>query len=1649
MNRTKRMSVRFSYRPIANEGREPKMSTTRLRSFLRHAPNSAGWLIIRSGNQFSTKAWAAGAASLLAFVMMQSPALALPPAPANDEQANAEVISPALPQLILGTTVLANDSINTLPDIPAITSFVDGPDVFYSFTPDSTDSYRIQLNPWQYAPLRSSDRQFTVYVLDAATNGAIDGIRAPGSARPLSLDVALDGGIEYLIGVDHNSATHDNFEFTLLVDRVHGGDVDNCLSADIDITTNTLPIVVLNDIDGAANDFAFTQSADRCAVSGTPTPAAGIDHVYLYTAPADGEYAIDLIGSGFDAVVYVDDSCDPFFLDGCMGAANHSTGGTSGGKHELVVVTLEMNKDYYIFVDNASTTTNSGFYALIIDDAFTYEINELEPNDSSGTATAVTTPLNGGQLVGPTDEDWWSVTGSEGDRVYAWANNGGSSNSTLDTDLGFYSVDGTTLIEFDDEDGDGADAPIEDLRFIYSTSSPVIAGAQMDTNGTHYLRVTDQSATGTVHRYRFHVGVEPATRNPLGECEPNDSFAAADRTGKDFFAGAITTDGEVDFYSFEATTGDRVFIALDGDPERDSDGSQSASTNSNGFHGQLVIYDPAQDILISDVSDSNTVQFAPDYPAQGGFFIARSNGTHYVEVRQQSATGVGPDETYNLAIFKNDAAPALAEEIDPILVLTPDFPNDEIDLDITDNAVGDSGICAVTLADNTNLQVTGAFTPGDPSTSLTIELVNINTSGSAKLFVDDCAGNTACAVVAIDIDGPDCMGFNFASRNPQSMHEPIHVPDNSSPDGTTNGTIEIADAGLLTDVNVTVSINALDTGDIDLFLISPSGTSVELVTDRGSSLGIDFTNTTFDDDATEIVSISSSDAPYTGVWLPEDPGGLALLNGEQAQGTWKLRVVDDASSESFGATLVQWSLDIKATFAGPEQFDGTVTDFGDGGGISSIVLASGTNTQLDVSPSFVPGDQSATYLVSLIDPSTNGTATVTVTDLSSNTCDSVINLSGAPDVTSPANTGSVTQALTFKQEVQQVVPSADLIGVTSTINVPDSFKVAEVELAFMLDAEDQGRMAARLTHGGAEAILINRVGQDDRSAAGNTKASFDVVFDDDAPASRDIHDEVALGSESTLGIYQSDGRGDFFGDGITSDPRDNMLFVFDGAQAFGDWDLQVIDGRFIGTSDNIFRRWSMTLINSCGPEFFVGTAKDVEPGTGIDTIEPAIGSVNLVVVASFTPGDAVVDYRVELINTSAPGSGDIEITDGAGNVTVVPVALAASSGDDNEPVLSGSVVSGEFNGSATELQSGDTGIASVELAPYADNLILDSVSPDPPNGATSVGFVVALDATTNGRGYVRVTDDCGRRSHILVEIDGTDPICSGSVGSTKRYISNDLPQAIPDNSAGGVASSIIVPDIDIISDVNITFNITHPFDDDIDMTLIDPVVLPLFGDLGSTGNDFRDTTLDDEAAAPIPDSSTEAPFTGSYQPQGGPALNILDGNPAVGTYTLRVADDKVNDTGTFDSWSITIESATFEDRYDGRAEDSELLASGICDISLAGGATNLVLTVDPFTSGDAIVRYSVDIAPGQCGGNGVVDVTDCAGNVCATPISLGFNLKGDLDKNGMVDGGDVQGFVDCVMGPTVTQSGCACYAADMNDDDVVDLLDYAEFIKLF
>ncbi len=127
------------------------------------------------------------------------------------------------------------------------------------------------------------------------------------------------------------------------------------------------------------------------------------------------------------------------------------------------------------------------------------------------------------------------------------------------------------------------------------------------------------------------------------------------------------------------------------------------------------------------------------------------------------------------------------------------------------------------------------------------------------------------------------------------------IPDQ----GTVEAPIAIAGAlGTVGSLRVTLDINHAFSGDLDVALVSPSGTVVELFSDFGASAA-GFVDTTFSDTAT--VSLTGGSGSYTGAFQPAFP--LAAFHGEDAAGVWRLRVTDDALSDT--GALNGWSLDLQ------------------------------------------------------------------------------------------------------------------------------------------------------------------------------------------------------------------------------------------------------------------------------------------------------------------------------------------------------------------------------------------------------------------------------------------------------------------------------------------------------------------------------------------------------------------------------------------------------------------------------------------------------------------------------------------------------------------------------------------------------------------
>ena len=136
-----------------------------------------------------------------------------------------------------------------------------------------------------------------------------------------------------------------------------------------------------------------------------------------------------------------------------------------------------------------------------------------------------------------------------------------------------------------------------------------------------------------------------------------------------------------------------------------------------------------------------------------------------------------------------------------------------------------------------------------------------------------------------------------------SADVPKSIPDNNQAGVTSN--LPIAASAIVSDVDVSIGgITHTFVGDLALDLMSPAGTTVRLFNHHGAG-GDNFSGTMFDDQAA--TAITSGAAPYSGSFRPFEP--LSAFNGQELQGTWKLKVVDNVAADT--GTLQSWNTKTK------------------------------------------------------------------------------------------------------------------------------------------------------------------------------------------------------------------------------------------------------------------------------------------------------------------------------------------------------------------------------------------------------------------------------------------------------------------------------------------------------------------------------------------------------------------------------------------------------------------------------------------------------------------------------------------------------------------------------------------------------------------
>jgi len=176
---------------------------------------------------------------------------------------------------------------------------------------------------------------------------------------------------------------------------------------------------------------------------------------------------------------------------------------------------------------------------------------------------------------------------------------------------------------------------------------------------------------------------------------------------------------------------------------------------------------------------------------------------------------------------------------------------------------------------------------------------------SAMLFA---SAPTSNAVLHSISPPPPGVGVSTSSH---TLSPNVAIPDA----GVVQSSQTLSGLGsTLWDVDLYVDISHTWSGDLELFLIAPSGKRVTIVTDVAEGAVDVFRGTTFDDSPNAPAWAHPFVSGFTATPLNPE-GALHWLAGEDPNGQWKLEVRDDAFDDV--GVLHSWRLDITTLNSAP------------------------------------------------------------------------------------------------------------------------------------------------------------------------------------------------------------------------------------------------------------------------------------------------------------------------------------------------------------------------------------------------------------------------------------------------------------------------------------------------------------------------------------------------------------------------------------------------------------------------------------------------------------------------------------------------------------------------------------------------------------
>ena len=325
----------------------------------------------------------------------------------------------------------------------------------------------------------------------------------------------------------------------------------------------------------------------------------------------------------------------------------------------------------------------------------------------------------------------------------------------------------------------------------------------------------------------------------VNEVEPNENSTQATPLGSGNVValGNVYPNGDLDFFSFQASAGDRVYAATM------TSFSANASTDS------------VLDILATDgttllESDDNNGTFGGSSSSLAGTLIP-SDGTYYLQVRHFSATS--QLRPYHLHLRVQSGAPAGEVEPNDSLATAQVLPPSgwisgdtsaltdvdfysltlnagdtvflSLDLDPERDASEWTGRMGFGVFNNFILVVNDA---GDAGTNSEAFFMTVQQSGTYYVYIDTGGGGSFGNYhLSASVHPPAAQTCTTYT----STDVPKAIPDGP---GSVTSVLNVPGNPLIADLNVFVNLTHANMPDLDVTLSSPAGNENALFTDIGS-----------------------------------------------------------------------------------------------------------------------------------------------------------------------------------------------------------------------------------------------------------------------------------------------------------------------------------------------------------------------------------------------------------------------------------------------------------------------------------------------------------------------------------------------------------------------------------------------------------------------------------------------------------------------------------------------------------------------------------------------------------------------------------------------------------------------------------------------